>query len=54
MIIDVHCCQRCGKDHSRLQFRKFTNPVTEYEWWAMCPEIDEPILLKVEKVILTD
>jgi len=49
-------CARCGEDHYNLLVRLFTNPV-EIEWqgkkesgyfeithWAMCPELNEPIL----------
>lgn len=38
-------CQRCGQDHSKLKFQPLTNPVDSFEWWALCPVTQEPILL---------
>ncbi len=40
-------CARCGEDHP-IAFRKFKkHAVKEYEYWANCPVLDEPILIRV-------
>jgi hypothetical protein len=51
MYIRIIRCSRCGKDHKDLLFKEFVNPVyTEertYNYWGMCPENNEPILMVV-------
>lgn len=42
--INVRQCQRCGQDHV-MEFTPLTNPANEYEWWGMCPNLKEPVLL---------
>lgn len=45
-------CARCGKDHD-LVFRSFAQPLNlydpegdgPYEFWAMCPYANEPVLM---------
>ena len=32
-----------------MEFRKLTNPQNEWKWWAMCPDTNEPILLRTVK-----
>jgi hypothetical protein len=51
MLVDVHSCARCGGEHTALQFKTFTyNPIgveaKVFEFWAMCPETEEPIILR--------
>lgn len=59
VVTDVTGCARCAKNHKSLSFRKFSrNPITvpvdtieeweRWEYWAMCPTLNEPIILKVE------
>ena len=44
---DISNCARCGEDHG-ISYRKFKkNPVETYDYWAMCPRLDEPILIKI-------
>jgi len=54
--IAVLSCARCGKDHPRVLFKKFTRPVKDdsegilssaYTHWGMCPNKKEPILLTI-------
>lgn len=47
MKIDVKSCQRCGTSHEQLEFKPLHNPADDFHWWAMCPLINEPILLRV-------
>ena len=47
LITTVKDCSRCGKDHADLKFRKFHKPAGEYQYWAMCPNRQEPVLLAV-------
>lgn len=44
----VSGCARCGDDHDRVTFAEFQhNPHGQYEWWGMCPALQEPILLRI-------
>jgi hypothetical protein len=53
MKINVKHCARCEQDHADLEFAAFTEhpvPVTDkIEWthWAMCPALNEPVLMRV-------
>lgn len=43
----IRNCARCGEDHG-ISYRRFKkNPVESYDYWAMCPTLNEPILIKV-------
>lgn len=47
-------CSRCGETHKDIEVRKFVgDPVRiamrEWEFYATCPEHDEPILLRFEE-----
>jgi hypothetical protein len=49
--VDVHGCARCGEDHKDMDFRAFRSPIFDSDgsvWthWAICPNFDEPVLLK--------
>jgi hypothetical protein len=45
--IDVKRCARCGKNHAALEFQRFRRaPTSGFEWWALCPTTQEPILMK--------
>ena len=40
-------CARCGGEHP-ITYRKFKkNKVPNYDMWAMCPVLDEPILITI-------
>jgi hypothetical protein len=43
---DIKYCARCGEDHGGLQFVRFKHPCGEFTHWAMCPKMQEPILLR--------
>jgi hypothetical protein len=52
MILDLEGCARChGEKHNNLEFKKLTNPMVVGDvtitHWAMCPSINEPILLQI-------
>jgi hypothetical protein len=53
--IDVKHCARCQQDHNQLEFKEFTiNPIeysdgTVWNYWALCPVTQEPILLKIRE-----
>lgn len=40
-------CARCGLDHAQIKFMPFTNPPEVASHWAMCPELNEPILMSL-------
>jgi len=44
---DVGRCARCGKDHAQLEFRPLANAPDEWTHWAMCPETNEPVLVRM-------
>lgn len=44
---NVQNCARCGGTHASLTFTALTAPTDEYGHWAMCPTLQQPILLKV-------
>lgn len=52
MIVKVNNCARCSENHD-LNFIEFSkNPIedsdgTIWNYWAICPNTNEPILLKV-------
>lgn len=56
-IPEIRNCARCGGDHEDLKFKKFEQPVScrasdcsyEFGGWAVCPELEEPILVSVEE-----
>ena len=47
-------CARCSYDHADLEFKRFKqnhiedSDGTVWNYWALCPIYDEPILLKVK------
>ena len=48
--LEVKSCARCGKRHGQLTFQKLKNPIYAGPFetlthWAMCPELDQPILM---------
>ena len=45
--ITVTDCQRCGKNHMGLLFKKLANPADEWSYWAMCPTTQQPVLMRV-------
>ena len=47
IILDVKECSRCGNDHDGIKFYELSHPIGDYDLWAKCPEVDEPLLLKV-------
>ena len=44
----VAICARCNGVHLNLQFKEFTNPIEDYKYWAMCPTLNEPILMGIK------
>lgn len=38
-------CSRCGEDHY-IFIEKLTIPIDDYEFYAICPILKEPILIK--------
>ncbi|MFW6056851.1 MAG: hypothetical protein ACOC9B_06045 [Chloroflexota bacterium] len=49
-VLDVGNCARCGKDHKGLAFHRLNRPFEEEEggwtFFAICPETNQPILMK--------
>jgi len=48
----IRNCARCQQEHKDLEFRPLTNPIEDYDgtiwnYWALCPNNGEPILLAV-------
>lgn len=47
IVTTVRCCARCGGDHESRVFTPFARPCDDMTHWALCPETEAPILLKV-------
>jgi hypothetical protein len=45
-------CARCGRNHERVEFRKFKVPCADWTHWGFCPNTGEPILLQYDGPIL--
>lgn len=51
-------CARCGGDHARILFRKFTRPVdldtpheaSDLTHFGTCPTLHEPILMRFREI----
>ena len=46
-IKEINLCSRCGGQHKDLEARPLTNPHDDYEHFAMCPTLNEPISVKI-------
>ena len=54
MRTNIIGCARCGEDHKDLEMEKLTIPIdipdtngNKVEYWSMCPNLNEPILIIV-------
>ncbi len=46
--VKVTGCVRCAKNHCCLTFKKFRHGSVEgYDYWAICPNTQEPILMRI-------
>jgi len=57
MKVNVRHCARCEQDHDDVEFKEFSlHPIWDGEdeesWthWAMCPTLNEPIILHIYDV----
>jgi hypothetical protein len=50
-VVDIKKCARCGQDHDKMSFLKFTKPPLEshYTHFCICPQTLEPVLMRIEK-----
>jgi len=49
-VTDVNHCARCDGTHAGLGFFRFQrSEPDQFDMWAMCPELQEPILLTVRE-----
>ena len=58
MKTNIVLCARCGEDHKDLEMKKLTIPIdipdtngNSVGYWAMCPKLNEPILITVIKEV---
>jgi hypothetical protein len=55
VVFDVYACARCGDEHEEFEFKPLTVPIQlmngafELTHFALCPELDEPCLIRIEK-----
>lgn len=53
MTVSVTNCARCGRDHDKVDFERFTKPINiedeMFKYFGMCPTLNEPILMRVEE-----
>jgi hypothetical protein len=40
-------CARCGQEHKNILVAKFGRPAGQYQWWAICPNTGEPIMIEI-------
>lgn len=50
MVKEIFNCARCGGSHEHVKFNRFTYPIVDdnedtWEYWAMCPVVNEPIIM---------
>ena len=45
--VTIRKCQRCGNDHVGLEMRPLHNPVDRFKYFAICPELNEPIVIAI-------
>jgi len=45
IVVDVHGCARCGKDHPGLTFKPLSRPSEGWTHWCICPKVGEPVEL---------
>lgn len=43
--VNVRSCARCTQFHPQLKFEPFTRAPDQFEFFAMCPILHEPILM---------
>ena len=41
---DVQACARCGQKHEGIRFLPLMNALDEWQFWAVCPIFNKPIL----------
>jgi hypothetical protein len=51
-ISKIRGCARCTGSHDDVKFYRFQRPVpdsdgTVWDWWGICPETKEPILMRM-------
>jgi len=53
----LESCSRCGENHSNLDFKKLGNPIIvgdnkeyEFNYWGICPNTNEPVLMKISSL----
>ena len=49
-IVSIHHCARCGGNHKNLRFNRLTLEAESFKWWAMCPDLNEPILMAPDNI----
>ena len=43
--ITVRGCQRCDQDHE-IEFEPLLNPADDWNWWGMCLNTRQPVLMQ--------
>ena len=48
IVVHIKKCARCDESHRDVQATEFQGtPVDNYDHWAMCPKLNEPVLIRV-------
>lgn len=50
LLVNIKNCARCGKNHDQLLFKVFTVPIEKNTHFAICPELNEPILCEIKNI----
>jgi len=46
-VTSIRNCARCGCSHDKLTFMKLKKPSGEFTHWAICPQSEQPIMMKI-------
>jgi hypothetical protein len=47
MKLKVTNCARCQQDHEIEYFKFSKNGIRDCDYWGMCPNLNEPVIMKI-------
>lgn len=53
VVMNIRSCARCGLDHDGLKFEPLVNAPEWFTHFGTCPQVSQPILMKLERDLLT-
>jgi hypothetical protein len=46
-VVSIHQCARCGGKHEAIEFKPLSNAPDEWKFFAMCPTLNQPIMVAI-------